>query len=145
MTVHDVMIAEDIFGKDVGILKGKTVSKTPNSVNYELVDIPAHIIQHYKEVRVAADLMFINKISFLTIISRYINFCTTEKLDRMLDNHVLKALLQVEKFYNKQGFRLKHLRTDRGFDSLQANLTKVEIGLNTTSNDEHVPEIEQHI
>ena len=63
-------VAEDIFGPDVGSLKGKTVRR--NTVHVEDASpfvLPPNVIHNYKQITLCADIMFINKITFLMTIS----------------------------------------------------------------------------
>ena len=65
----DVLRAEQIFGSDVGSLKGKTVRRQPPRVEVEEVSLPATIQEHYQEVTLACDIMYVHKIPFLMSIS----------------------------------------------------------------------------
>ena len=80
VTHCNIVIAENIFGPDVGLLKGKTVCRSPVPVNPSLVDIPSHIMSHYCEVTLCGDIMFVNRVAFLVTISRHFKFGTTEML-----------------------------------------------------------------
>ena len=65
----DVLRAEQIFGPDIGALKGKAVRRQPPRVDIEEVSLPPTIQQHYKEVTLACDIMYVNKIPFLMSVS----------------------------------------------------------------------------
>jgi hypothetical protein len=145
VTRRDIAMAEDIFGPDVGSLKGKTARSGANPVNVVLADIPDTIMTHYKQLILGGDIMFVNKIPFFMTISRHIKFCTAEMLTNQKSPTILSAIKQVKKIYMKRGFQLDHMLMDGQFEPLRADLADMQITLNTVSNDEHVPEIERHI
>jgi hypothetical protein len=80
VTRRDIAMAEDIFGPGLRSLKGKTVRSAAAAVNVRLVDIPAHIMTHYRHLTLGGDIMFVNKIPFFMSISRHIRFGTGEML-----------------------------------------------------------------
>jgi hypothetical protein len=45
VTTEDINIAEQIFGSDIGALKGKTVRRTPRQVIDDTIEIPHELIQ----------------------------------------------------------------------------------------------------
>jgi hypothetical protein len=142
---QDILAAEDIFGPDLGILKGKTARHAPDSVKPNIVTVPMSIMKHYQDVILAGDIMFINKIPFFVTISRYIRFCTSESVKNMKNQTLFDAIKQVIRIYQTRGFRLIQILMDGQFESLHTDLRDQSIILNTTSNNEHVPEIERHI
>jgi hypothetical protein len=66
------MAAEDIFGRDMGTLKGKTVRRGSQHIRPIRTDIPSTIMNRYKQVTIAGDIMKINKVPFMMTISRHI-------------------------------------------------------------------------
>jgi hypothetical protein len=83
ITSRNILAANDIFGPDIGSLKGKTTRAAPSKVRPGMADIPAEIISDYRDATVCADVMFINKILFLVTISRSIKFGTAEMLRKI--------------------------------------------------------------
>ena len=65
----DVLRAKQIFGPNIRSLKGKTVRRQPPQVVVDKVSLPPTILQHYQEVMLACDIMYVNKIPFLMSIS----------------------------------------------------------------------------
>jgi hypothetical protein len=142
---NDIMTAEDIFGPNLGSLKGKTVRSKNAHVPSLVADVPYHIIKLHKDVTVCFDIMFVNKIAFLITVSRNIRFGTTERLLSRKADTVGKALINVLAFYRQRGFRVKECHGDGEFESLRAALADAHASLNITAEDEHVPEIERYI
>ena len=92
ITRKDILAAEDIFGPDVGILKGKTVRRNGPRVTGTNVTIPDSLMQKYRQVILAGDIMFVNKIPFLVTISRHIKFCTTQMLSNQKATTIFTAI-----------------------------------------------------
>jgi hypothetical protein len=68
VTYYDVMAAKNIFGPDVGALKGKMVRQTSEAVTINEVPVPTEIMEQCKSVVVATDIMYLNKILILVTI-----------------------------------------------------------------------------
>ena len=118
VTRRDVEIAEEIFGPDVGSLKGKTVRRGGQRVTTHMVDIPATILTHYRNVTLACDIMFINKIPFFVTMSRHLRFCTAENITNQKQKTLLASVKQVKSAYMKRGFVLTHVLMDGQFEPL---------------------------
>ena len=141
----DIAAAEDIFGPNLGSLKGKTVRRKSSHAPSLVADVPHHIIKTHKDVTLCFDIMFVNKIAILVTVSRNIRFGATERLTSRNADVVGKALVVVIRFYQQRGFRVRECHGDGEFESLRACLADVHAQLNVTSEDEHVPTIERYI
>jgi len=76
-----INVAEDIFGHDVGSFKGKMVRRNTGHVeDANPFVMPPNVTNNYKQITLCADIMFINKITFLMTISRHIRLGTCEVL-----------------------------------------------------------------
>jgi len=155
---EDVAAAEDTFGPDVGTLKGKTVRTSQGRVRINLLPIPALIMDRYRHVTLAADIMKVNGVTFLVSISRAIKFGTVELLANQKMTTVLVAIKNINNLYKHRGFKLDVLLMDGEFESIcselagigefesiRGELAGIGITLNTVSRDEHVSDAERHI
>ena len=80
VTKADIQAAEDIFGPNLGSLKGKTVRRPNDHVEAGVDAVPAEILELYGRVTLAIDIMFINKVAFFITMSRELRFGTVEAL-----------------------------------------------------------------
>jgi hypothetical protein len=145
ITRANILAAEDIFGPNMGSLKGKTVRSKNMHVPSLVADVPCDIVKMQRDVTLCFDIMFVNKIAFLVTVSRNLRFGTTERLLSRNSDVVGKALVTVLKFYRQQRFCVKECHGDGEFESLRATLADAGSGLNVTGENEHVPEVERHI
>ena len=134
ITLRDVENEEFIFGKDIAMLKGKTVRKNPERVKTDILEVPPEILQHNKVVTIAADIMFVNMIPFLVTISENIMFGTVQCLMNKKDESIIKGIKNVNDVYIRHGFRIIKANMDGEFESLSnVMLSELKITLNTTA------------
>ena len=70
VTVIDVARAEKIYGKDIHALKVKTTRSKPKQVVIDYMEMPKNILESNKNITLSIEIMFVNKIPFVTTISR---------------------------------------------------------------------------
>jgi len=148
VTKRDIMAAEDIFGPDLGGIKGKTTRRAPRKVTTDVsyTTLPRQVHERYKMVTIGADIMHVNGIMFFVSISRHIKLGVIEAIPNKDMSTILKSMKSVAAIYHNGGFRVRHALMDGAFKSLEESLMGVlAIRLNTTSRDEHVGEIERYI
>ena len=145
ITYDDIVAAKHIFGPDIGSLKGKTVHRPGERVDARTATIPPVLMSRYPDIVLGADIMFVNKIPFFMSISRNIRFCTSEALKNQSGKTILGSIKLIKRLYATRGLRITQMVMDGQFENLRADLADMQIVLNTTSNDEHVPDIERHI
>ena len=148
VTVADVIVAQKVYGPDIAVLKGKTTRKSaPAVVVEDLIPVPKHLINMHKNVTLAVDICFVNKIPFFVTLSRNICFTTATHLSNRTLKTIFKAFRGVFNFYYKHGFRITMVMADGEFAALQTLLVDI-IGapnLNLTAANEHEPFIERRI
>ena len=145
ITSQDIRAAEDIFGPNLGSLKGKTVRRETSHVDIEEVPLPPTILSRYRDVRLCIDIMFVNAIPFFITLSRALKFGTVTHLVNRQVPTVLAALKGTQRIYSKRGFRIQFCLADNEFEVLRDDLAALNIELNTAGAAEHVPEIERYI
>jgi len=141
VTTESVRLAHDIFGPNLGSLKGKTVYRPSRHVRAGVDPVPPDTLRRHRNVTLAIDIMFVNKIPFLVTVSRNIRFVTVTDLANRQSTTVEKALHGVIKLYRHRGFGVTTILCDQEFECLRPTFPF----LNTCGADEHVPEIERMI
>jgi hypothetical protein len=64
VTLEDLKISE-IFGSDIGGIKGKIKRIKPNPVISDYIEIPQELIEKHHDITKCIDTMYINGIYFL--------------------------------------------------------------------------------
>jgi hypothetical protein len=144
VTINDITMAEDIFGNNLGSLKGKTTRGRPTHVEvHQPNPIPITIMDKYNEFTLAINVIFINNIPFFTSISQHIKFGTAERLINRQASNLMKAIKGICNVHALRAFTITLVLGDNEVESLRGELAQHQIQLNTAAPDEHVPEIER--
>ena len=145
VTPRDVIIANKVFGPDVGALKGKTTRRGPPIVDSPMSVDTTSILEHYREITLCVDLMYVNKVPLLVTLSRNIKFGMMEAVTDRKEATLPKCIKGVITLYRKARFRVTIALMDSEFIPLRGGLAELGIRLNETSRDEHIGDIEWYI
>ena len=99
----------------------------------KIKSVPQTILDKYKEFTICRDLIQINGIGFLNIISGHIMFATGSMIKNRKVEHIIYGITQVHKLYLQRGFKIKHMHTDCEFEPLRKEMTALGINLNCAS------------
>ena len=80
LNCDDVRVAEDIWEKKPGMPERKNPKKKNSTNQRGNLTVPTTILERYKSVTLAGDIMFINRICFINTISRHVKFMTSEHI-----------------------------------------------------------------
>ena len=78
ITPRDELIANKLFGPNVGALKGKTTRRGPPIVDSPVSVDTTSILKYYGKITLCVDLMYVNKVPLLVTLSQNIKFGTME-------------------------------------------------------------------
>ncbi len=140
MTTTAITNAQNIFGKDLASVRGKTVQWAPVLVVGDYVAVPKGVIERNKTVTLAADVFFVDGIIFLLMVSRNIKFITVEHVATHVAKSLSNYLDRVIQVYTGAGFSVHTILMDGEFKKVKNELPLV-VG-NTTATKEHVSKAE---
>ena len=101
------------FGGNLGCLKGKTLGKKLPHIIGSFLTIPITILERYKEVTLARDIMFINGIRFINTISRHIKFMMAENIANAEAKKLQESIRKVKQFYMQWVFKVTNILMGR--------------------------------
>lgn len=142
VSLNDVTNALAIYGQSRAVLRGGSTRRKPRVINtgYD-IEIPRDFFKLHRFVTLAADVMFVNEIPFLTSVSLDIGFLTAEFLPSRRAENLGKSLTKIIQFYAKGGFIVRVVLVDNEFAPLTDILPLVEV--DATAAGEHVALIER--
>ena len=143
VTVSDVARADKIYGKDIHALKGKTTKSKPKQVVIDYMEMLKSILESNKNITPRIDIMFVNKIPFVTTIRRHVKFTTVASHSETDKITIVRMYQNVVAIYTQLGFKVNNALRDRGFVPLRTDLLNMGILANLATRNDHVPEIER--
>jgi hypothetical protein len=113
VTKADIKAADDIFGKNLRSLKGKTV----RSVGVDA--IPPEVLQAWRNVSIVIDITFVNKIPFFITLLREIKFGTVESIPDQQVTTIQNCLEKVVRLYKNRGLTVSSILADSKFEPIR--------------------------
>ena len=147
VTTKDIDLAEQIFGPDIGTVKGKTTRQKPSPVIDQHIEIPEELVSLHEDITLAIDGLTINSLKFLSTISRDVYYRTVHYMPTTKADNYRTALNEVCGVYRRGGFQVTDILCDNefhaSFDPLVAQLNP-PITMHYAAAQEHVPEAERN-
>eukprot|EP00957_Ditylum_brightwellii_P113317 8640451-Ditylum_brightwellii.AAC.1 len=119
ITRDGIIAEEDIFSPEIGCLQGKMVRQGGGAVRNIIAMIPPSILDKYKNITLVGDVMHVNKIRFLNIMSLHIKFITSENITNSKKTTLIKSVQQVNTIYRQHGFCVVSMYFDGEFEPMQ--------------------------
>ena len=76
--------------------------------------VPRDVLRFHRDITLCVDIMFVNKIPFLTTLSRSLKFITVEALQNRQIKNVSKKIANIVKLYENRGFRVRTINESSG-------------------------------
>ena len=148
---RDVKIANEIYGYSKGAAMGKWKhprkgQKMDQTTEEVCTPVPSNILQHYGNIHLDMDIMFINKVAFFLATSRDLGFIHCRPVLSKHNKRVQNALKHIVAEYKTRGFQVRTASGDNAFAPLKEwMLEELDIVLTTCDSDSHVPRVENAI
>ena len=145
VSIEDINIAHDIFGDDIGTLKGKSVRRPSPIIKNDNIEIPPEIKQQHKQIDLHIDIMYVNSLPMLTGINDPIMHRSLIPLENRTETEIYHALDVILRFVNDAGHYVKVINCDGEFKPLMDKVAdELYVRMNYTTMGEHVPKAERN-
>ena len=107
------------------------------------IPVPPSILEHHIHLTLCVDIFYVQRIPFLTTISRQPLFRIFTYLHDRSRATLLKEVSTVLRLYHSRGFLISEIHCDHEFDCIKHDILPCQ--LNITPKDNHVGKIERSI
>ena len=145
VNVQNVTNCKSIYWPDVYTLKGKFIRSKPLPILSDYVEIIKELKAKHKYVELCANVMYIQGIAFLIMVSKRLNFITIERLKSRARMEFAEKFDYVFRVYNRAGFVISKIFTDPEFHVLEKEFLDNNIDMECAAAQEHIPEVERTI
>ena len=109
----------------------------------DYVEIPPSVLEKNKHVNLSIDIMYVNRIPFVTTFSRNIKFTTVKAIQNRTKAQLVQSIKNVLPIYTQRGLQVDNALLDGEFVPLCTDLLTLGINTNFATRNKHVPEIER--
>jgi hypothetical protein len=145
LTVDDAQRAEQIYGRDVAFLKGKTTASPAKDhlLDFSPVSLPPELLCLHPNVTLCYDLFYVLGIGFSLSTSRNIRYLSCHYIADRTKPNLKKCIAADLAVYRTRGFTPTNIHADGEFSTLQPDFPDVQFTI--CAAEDHVPEIERAI
>jgi len=131
-----------IYGPDIPKLQGTTTNGSPvaHVPDQNVMEVPRSILLHNSSTTLAKDFVYVNKIPFLTTISRNIGWRTIAPVPNRQKGTILRELNCLITIYKNHGLPIVSIHGDNEFACIQDDIGSIHLDIAAPNT--HVPEIE---
>lgn len=108
ITAQDVIRSLDIWGQDLGSLKGKTTSHKAQLEE----ELPTTIVKQFEHQTMYLDLMFVNGLPFLIAVINPLEYVMVNKLAKRDEYSLWTSIESNINHITKYGFKIRMIRVD---------------------------------
>jgi hypothetical protein len=151
ITTQDYRNALQIYGKDLGGIKGKATRKKLDHIPIVMFDQPK-----LKTLVLSVDIMYFTGLMFLTTVSQNVIFITASLLENRRKQTIVQKIQKVFNISKGKGHEVNNvefldtddtpihmLLADNEFHSLKEEIENDGVQVHVVSKNEHVPEVER--
>ena len=126
-------------------MKGKWTRQNPEPKRIDVIEIPKEIKYKHQHMTLYFDVMFVNKVAFMTSTDDPIKFRSAVPIDNTKEDEFFRALDVILRHYNDAGYQITDGYCDNGFASMMDRVKDdLNINLHYTGADDHVPQAERN-
>jgi len=104
-----------MYGPDLGNLKGKTVTCPGAETTDRPNPLPDEIMSNHRGITICMDIMYINRVALLVMVSKHIGVGTMEYLPNRQGATIACAARCVTSMYRQRGFEVISIKADPEF------------------------------
>jgi hypothetical protein len=106
---EDIAITEQVFGPDIGSLKGNTTRKTSFPVVNAYIKIPKELFTKRNKIILCIHRIKVNGLTFLTTISKNIHYQIAQFIEKKTVYNYTEAIKNFLQVYNKARFHVMEI------------------------------------
>ena len=145
VNTDDINNMMKIWGKDIAVIKGKTVRRTPRKITNDIIEIPKELYDNCSRIQLHMDVFYVNGLGFLATIGHPVYYRTCVPLEETTGKSLYKALDKTLRTYNRGGFKVRSIECDNEFKSIMDDVEDgLGVKMNYTNAQDHVPAAERN-